>query len=91
MAQLVLLLKEYVEWEVTTEDPKKAKVERTTLMGNIRSVFFKNDTMTFPKLLTGLSILQVKRYKFTIEVEFENGEKVSVSESGRVHNARNTK
>lgn len=89
--QLVLLLKEYIDWEVTNPDPVRAKTERTTLMGNIRSAFFKNDTMTFPKLLNGLSIIQARRYKFTMEVELENGETVTVSESGRVHNARNTK
>lgn len=90
-SQLVLLLKEYIDWEVTNPDPVRAKTERTTLLGNIRSVFFKNDTMTFPKLLTGLSIIQARRYKFTLEVELENGETITVSESGRVHNARNTK
>lgn len=90
-SQLILLLGEYVKWEVTNPDEAKAKVERTTLLGNIRSVFFKNETMTFPKLLTGLSILQVKRYKITFEVEMEDGRTVEVSESGRVHNARNTK
>lgn len=91
ISQLILLLNEYVKWEVTNPDEAKAKVERTTLLGNIRSVFFKNETMTFPKLLTGLSILQAKRYRITIEVEMEDGRTVSVSESGRVHNSRNTK
>ncbi|UPT53965.1 hypothetical protein [Vibrio phage phiKT1019] len=91
ISQLVLLLQEYIKWEVTTEDPVKAKSERNTLMGNIRAAFFKNDTMTFPKLLTGLSILQVKKYTLTLKVEFEDGKTVEVSESGRVHNARNTK
>ncbi|AUR81070.1 hypothetical protein FDJ25_gp006 [Vibrio phage Aphrodite1] len=91
VSQLVLLLQEYMKWEVTTKDPVKMKSERNTLMGNIRAAYFKNDTMTFPKLLTGLSILQIKKYTLTLEVETEDGKTVKVSETGRVHNARNTK
>lgn len=90
-SELVLLLQEYVKWEVTNPDEDKAKQERTTLLGNIRSAFFKNDTMTFPKLLNGLSILQAKKYTLILKVELEDGRVVEVSETGRVHNAKNTK
>lgn len=91
VSELTLLIKEYIDWEVTNPDPVKAKLERTTLLGNIRSTYFKNDSLTFTKLLTGLSILQAKKAKITFEVEFENGETVVVEEINKIYNTKNTK
>jgi len=77
-------LRNYLSWVVTTEDPEKAKIERTTRQGNIKETFFQKPTLTFPKLLEGLSILRARTCKITIEVTDENGEVITVSETIRI-------
>ena len=77
-------LRDYLDWVVDTEDPAKAKTERVTRQGNIKDTYFQKPTLTFNKLLEGLSILRMKSCKITLELEDENGEIITVSETIRV-------
>lgn len=82
MEKWVSYLNEHIKWEIP-EDPKGWKVtkeKRSTASSNYMSTFFKKKTLTFNKLLTGLSILKVRKIKITIEIEDRDGEKHSVSE-----------
>lgn len=78
----VSYLNEHIKWEVP-EDPKGFKVtkeKRSTAASNYISTFFKKKTLTFNKLLTGLSILKIRKIKVTIEIEDRDGKHHSVSE-----------
>ncbi|MNM09004.1 hypothetical protein D3C81_190840 [compost metagenome] len=77
-------LRNYLEWVVSTDDPARAKVERVTRSGNIKDTYFQKHSLTFNKLLEGLSILRMKSCKIIIQVEDENGEIIEVSETIRV-------
>lgn len=77
-------LRDFLDWVVDTEDPVKAKTERVTRQGNIKDTYFQKPTLTFNKLLEGLSILRMKSCKITLEVEDENGEIHTVSETIRI-------
>lgn len=77
-------LRDYLDYVVTTEDPNRAKIERVTRQGNIKDTYFQKHTLTFNKLLEGLSILRMQSCKITIAVVDENGEVFEVSENIRV-------
>lgn len=77
-------LRDYLDYVVTTEDPNRAKIERVTRQGNIKDTYFQKHTLTFNKLLEGLSILRMQSCKITITVIDENGEPFEVSENIRV-------
>jgi len=77
-------LRDYLDYVVTTEDPQRAKIERVTRQGNIKDTYFQKHTLTFNKLLEGLSIIRMQSCKITIEVVDENGEVFEVSENIRV-------
>ena len=77
-------LKDFLDYVVTTTDPQRAKIERVTRQGNIKDTYFQKPTLTFNKLLEGLSILRMKSCKITIEVVDENGESIVVSETIRI-------
>lgn len=78
------LLREYLSWVVTTKDREKAKNERIHQTGNIKSSYFQSPTLTFNKLLAGLSILQMKECEIIIRVKDKDGEVIEVSETLRV-------
>lgn len=77
-------LRDYLNYVVTTEDPQRAKSERTTRQGNIKETFFQKKTLTFNKLLEGLSILRMKTCKVIIEAEDEDGNVYIVEETIRI-------
>lgn len=77
-------LRDYLNYVVTTEDPQRAKIERVTRQGNIKDTYFQKKTLTFNKLLEGLSILRMRSCKITIEVIDEDGVPTVVSETIRV-------
>lgn len=77
-------LRDYLDWVVTTEDPQRAKVERMTRQGNIKDTYFQKHTLTFNKLLEGLSILRMQSCKITLEVVDENGEIITAKETIRI-------
>ncbi|EBV8434063.1 hypothetical protein AVA65_07425 [Salmonella enterica subsp. enterica serovar Minnesota] len=78
------LLREYLSWVVTTKDREKAKNERIHQTGNIKSSYFQSPTLTFNKLLAGLSILQMKECEIIIRVKDKEGQVIEVSETLRV-------
>lgn len=84
---LIVLINDYLRWEIQNEDPQREKEQRTHTRGNIKSGYFNSDTMTLPKLLVGLSILKAKKCRITLDVEFENQAPITVSEEVKIHNA----
>lgn len=76
----VKLLRNYLDWVITTEDSSLAKVERTTRSGNIKDTYFQKSTLSFSKLIEGLSIVRVKKAKIIIICELEDGEIIEISE-----------
>ncbi|CAG27274.1 hypothetical protein PPEV_gp180 [Pseudomonas phage EL] len=77
-------LRDYLEYVVTTRDPQRAKTERITRQGNIKATYFQSYTLTFQKLLEGLSILRMKSCRIIIEVVDEHGEILTVEETIRI-------
>lgn len=84
------LLREHLEYAISMKDKEKEKQRRAHQMGNYRSVFFNNPTLTFNKLLEGLSILQVKKCKITIKVTFMDDTELEVSEESIIKNCKNS-
>lgn len=78
------LLREYISWNVTTKDREKAKNERIHQTGNIKGSYFQSATLTFNKLLAGLSILQMQSCEVIIRVKDKEGKVIEVSETLRV-------
>lgn len=66
-------LREYLEWIITTTDRDKAKSDRLTRSGNIKETYFQKPSLTFNKLLEGLSILQMESCEIIIKVKDKNG------------------
>jgi len=74
-------LREYLEWIVTTEDEEKAKTERQTRAGNIRDTYFQKPTLSFNKLIEGVSILQFEECEVQLTLKDVNGNIVRVSDT----------
>lgn len=81
------LLKEHLNWEITTDNKERAKSERTTALGNIKTTYFMTPTLSFNKLLTGLSILKDAECELVIRVKGNNGEIIEVSEVIKIHSS----
>jgi len=77
-------LRDYLDWVITTEDREKAKAERVTRQGNIKDTYFQKPTLTFNKLLEGLSILQMQSCKITITAIDKDGNEIVVEERIRI-------
>jgi len=77
-------LRDYLEWRVTTEDPDKAKEERTTRTGNIKDTYFQKPGLTFSKFLEGLSILRMAKVEIIFKVTDTEGKEYIVSEVQRI-------
>jgi hypothetical protein len=75
------LLRDYLDWVITTDDREKAKADRITRAGNIKDTYFQKPTLTFNKLLEGLSILRMKSCVITITVTDEEGNVHTVEET----------
>lgn len=73
-------LRRYLEYVVTTKDPEKAKAERITRTGNIKDTYFQKTTLTFNKLLEGISILGMEEVEIILRIKDSNGEIIEVSE-----------
>lgn len=81
------LLRDYLSWSITTKDREKAKNERIHQTGNIKGTYFQSPTLTFNKLLAGLSILQMKECEIIIRVKDHDGQIIEVKETMRVMGA----
>lgn len=74
-------LRDFLEWMVPmVGDREKVKADRTTRAGNIKDTYFQKDTLTFNKLLEGLSILRMTSCEIIIRTKDENGNIIEVSE-----------
>lgn len=79
------LLTDYLRWLYPdSNDPKEAKEikrNRSTTLGNINREYFNNNTLTFPKLMTGLKILKFLKIELTIKLTHKNGKVYVIQES----------
>lgn len=82
------LLRDYLLWTIPADDLEKAKSERSTTAGNIKSTYFMSNTLTFNKFIEGLSILKFVNCKITIEVTDGEGNVTKVSETIKIRSAR---
>lgn len=62
------------------DNMKRVKTFRSTALGNITEAIRRKESLTFKKLINGLYIIKATRVKVTLDVEFQSGKKVSVSE-----------
>lgn len=77
-------LRDYLDWVVVNKDPNKAKLERTTRQGNIKDTYFQKNTLSFNKMLEGLSIVRMQDVEIIMRVTDENGDKHEVSEKIKI-------
>lgn len=77
-------LRDYLEWVVVSKDPDKAKVERTTRQGNIKDTYFQKNTLSFNKLLEGLSIVRMRECEIFLKCIDEDGNEYIVSEKIKI-------
>lgn len=77
-------LRDYLNWIVTTMDREKANEQRVTKAGNIKETYFHKNTLTFNKLLEGLSILRMESCEIIIKVKDADGNIIEVSETIRI-------
>lgn len=77
-------LRDYLLWVVVNKDPEKAKVERTTRQGNIKDTYFQKNTLSFNKLLEGLSIVRMRDCEIILRVTDEEGKVYEVSEKIKI-------
>ncbi|WPH68753.1 hypothetical protein [Stenotrophomonas phage BUCTxx100] len=82
--KLCLLMNEYVKWTVTGEDEAEIRKRRSYTMGNIKDTYFKNPTLTFSKLIEGLSILRMSKVEVILRVYDKKGNVTEVSETVRI-------
>lgn len=75
-----MYIRDYLEWIVTTNDPDKAKADRMTKQGNIKDTYFQKPTLSFNKLLEGLSILDMDECEIQLTVRDRKGNSYQVSE-----------
>lgn len=73
-------LSRYLDWVVTNPDEEKARLERQTRMGNIKETYFHKPTLTFNKLLEGLSILEIEECTIDLTVKDIHGNIIRVSD-----------
>lgn len=84
------MLREYLEHAVVMKDKEKEKKTRADQAGNFKTVFFNNPTLTFNKLLQGLSILQIKKCEFILRVTTMEDEVIEVGETCIIKNCKNS-
>lgn len=77
-------LRDYLEWVVTLEDREKAKADRITKAGNIKETYFQKHTLTFNKLLEGLSILRMDECEIILRAKDSEGKVYEVNEKIRI-------
>lgn len=82
------LLRDYLLWTIPTKDLEKAKSERSTALGNIKSTYFMSNTLTFNKFIEGLSILKLVNCEITIKVTDGEGNVTEVSETIKIRSSR---
>lgn len=75
-----IYLREYLDWIITTTDRDKAKADRITRSGNIKDTYFQKPTLTFNKLLEGLSILRMESCEIQLTIKDTDGNVHVVSE-----------
>lgn len=77
-------LRDYLEWAITIEDREQAKADRITKAGNIKETYFQKNTLTFNKLLEGLSILRMEECEIILRVKDSEGVTYEVGEKIRI-------
>lgn len=77
-------LRDYLEWAITIEDREQAKADRITKAGNIKETYFQKNTLTFNKLLEGLSILRMDECEIILRVKDSEGVTYEVGEKIRI-------
>jgi hypothetical protein len=77
-------LRNYLEWAVPNDNPDRARVERTTRLGNIRDTYFHKPGLTFNKFLEGLSILRIDTCEVIIRVTDEDGKVYEVIDTQKI-------
>lgn len=77
-------LRDYLDWIVTNPDREKARAERTTRTGNIKDTYFQKPSLTFGKLLEGLSIIQMDSCEIILRAKDKQGNVIEVSEEIRI-------
>lgn len=77
-------LRNYLDYVVTTKDPEKSKTERITRTGNIKDTYFQKPTLTFNKLLEGLSILEIEECEIILRTKDSEGNVIEVQEKIRI-------
>ena len=82
-------LRRYLDWVITTEDRDKARNERIHQIGNLKDAFFQKPTLTFNKMLEGLSIIEQEECEIIIRVKDAEGKVIEVSEHFTINNAVN--
>lgn len=82
------LLRDYLKWTIQTKDPEKARSERSTEAGNIKTTYFMSNTLTFNKLIEGMSILKFVKCKITIEGIDREGNVTVVSETINIRSSK---
>lgn len=84
------LLREYLEHTIVMRDKEKEKKARAHQAGNYKTAFFNNATLSWNKLLEGVSILQAKKCKFTLELTMMDDSVIEVSETCIIKNCKNS-
>lgn len=84
------LLREHLEHTIVMKDKEKEKKARMHQAGNYKTAFFNNNTLSWNKLLEGVSILQAKKCKFTLELTMMDDTVISHSETCIIKNCRNS-
>lgn len=77
-------LADHLRWSITTTDKTEAKKQRTNALGNIKSVYFMTHTLSFQKLLAGLSILKIQECEVILRMKDHKGEMHEVSEKFKI-------
>lgn len=77
-------LAEHLRWSITTTDKTEAKKQRTNAVGNIKSAYFMTPTLSFNKLLAGLSILKIQECEVVLRMKDHKGEYHEVSEKFKI-------
>lgn len=89
LSKWTCLLRDYLLWTIPNDDPEKVKSERSTAAGNIKSAYFMSPTLTFNKLIEGMSILKFVKCKVTLELTDGEGNVTEVSDTIKIRSPKN--
>ena len=75
-----MLLRDWLDWVITTKDRDKARAERINMMGNIKETFFHTPTLTWGKLMQGLMLIKMRKVEIILRATDKDGNVHEVSE-----------